>query len=92
MSNFTQEEVNAILKEEVKAEERLKIPPVQMDAFAKPLPPPCRMYPDAPPPVCVKPVVLADSKAVMLAYLEIQGVKVHQPKCRKDDRGWLAWA
>ena len=85
MSNLTREEVNAILKEEVEAEERLKIPPVQMDAFAK-QEPPSRMYP----PVPVKPAVLADSKAVLLAYLEIHGVKVRQPSCRKDGRGWLA--
>ena len=120
------EEANAILKEEIETEERLKMPPVQMDAFIKPC---CdamnRMYPPSdyeiakyraslkskPPKLTeaeeeagreywsgyyglkqypVKPVVLADSKAVMLAYLEIQGVKVRQPKCRKDDRGWLA--
>ena len=90
MSNFfTKEELDGMNKEEIEVEERLKIPPVQMYFSGLPLPP-CRIPSNELSPVCVKPAVLADSKAVLLAYLEMHGVKVRQPSCRKDGRGWLA--
>ena len=104
MSNFTKEELDTIRKETVEAVDSLKIPPVQMDAFAKQEPPKPTELTEAEEQsvrgywniVCgtkqyyVKPAVLADSKAVLLAYLEMHGVKVRQPSCRKDGRGWLA--